>query len=242
LSERIAPCGSAAILRPLERAAAPHDLVDEPDLLRLMHVHAPARDDHLHRACVAHDQRQAHRHAVAADDVPAPLGRAELRVLGRDPDVGEHRGLEPGGERVAVHGGDDGLEDVGLARVAAFARAVVEVRAERIPSAHVAELQLAGVLQVPPGAEGGLTGAGDDKHEGIVVVAEALPRVMQLLVHGPADRVVLAGPVVGQGDDMVLLLVEERFVVHWASVRVPEAYGQQPYGSRISTSPWGVPR
>jgi hypothetical protein len=45
------------------------------------------------------DQRQPRRQPVATDDVPAPLERAELGVLGRDPDVREQRRLETGGAR-----------------------------------------------------------------------------------------------------------------------------------------------
>ena len=83
-------------------------------------------DHELHRLGEADDERQPHGHAVAADDVPAPLERAELGVLGGDADVGEQRRLEAGRERVAVDRRDHRLEDVGLARVAALAGAVVE--------------------------------------------------------------------------------------------------------------------
>ena len=92
------------------------------------------------------------REPVPADDVPAPLQRAELRVLRGDADVREQGRLEARGEGMAVHGGDDGLEDVDLARVATGAGKVVEVAPVLV---EVAELfELGGILQVPPGAEG----------------------------------------------------------------------------------------
>ena len=65
-----------------------------------------------------------------------------------------------------------------------------------------------------PAQNVGLAGAGDDQHERVVVVAEALPGVVQLGVHRAVDRVVLVGPVVGERHDVVVLLVEQRFVVH----------------------------
>ena len=159
LSLRIAPWGSAAIsLRELlgagERLAARHDLVDQPDRERLVGVDAPARDHQLHRPGEADDERQAHGHAVAAHDVPAPLERAELGVLGGDADVGQQRVLQAGRERVPVDGGDHRLEDVGLARIAAGAGAVVEADAVGVVVAELA--QFGGVLQVPAGAEGRL--------------------------------------------------------------------------------------
>src|SRR5437016_1038450 len=57
---------------------------------------------------------------------------------------------------------------------------------------------LRGVLEVPTGAEAALAGAGDDKDEGIVVIAEALPGVVQLRIHRAVDRIVLMGTVVSE--------------------------------------------
>jgi hypothetical protein len=74
--------------------------------------------------------------------------------------------------------------------------------------------QLGSGLQVPAGAEGGLAGTGDDQHEGVVVVSEVLPGVVQLCIHRPVDGVVLMGTVVGQRDDVVFLLVDESLVLH----------------------------
>ena len=101
LSERIAPWGSAAISCASSWARAerlPRGTISLTSPMRSAScdVDAPAGDDQLHRLREADDERQAHGHAVAADDVPAPLERAELRVLGDDPDVGQQRGLEAG--------------------------------------------------------------------------------------------------------------------------------------------------
>src|SRR4051794_30940557 len=60
-----------------ERPALRHHLVRKPDPLCLARVDGPARDDQLHRLRVADDEWEPHGHAVAADDVPAPLERTE---------------------------------------------------------------------------------------------------------------------------------------------------------------------
>ena len=137
----------------------------------------PSPGDHeLHRLGEAHHQGQSDGQAVAADDVPAPLECPELGVLRGDPDVGQKRGLQPRGERVAVHRRDDRLEDVHLSRVATLAGRVVEALAKGVV---VAELrQIGSVLKVPARTERGLSGARDDQDEGIIVVAEPLPRVV----------------------------------------------------------------
>ena len=200
------------LLRALQRLAARHDLVDEPDLACLVNADAPARDDQLHRLGEADDERQPDRHAVAADDVPAPLERSELGVLGGDADVGEQRRLEPGGERVAIDRGDHRLEDVDLARVAALAGRVVQADAERVVVAELVEIR--GVLEVPAGTERRLTSTRDHEHERVVVVAEPLPRVVQLAIHHTVDRVVLLRPVVGQRHNVISLLETKRLIVH----------------------------
>ena len=120
--------------------------------MRLLRADAPPRDHELHRLGEADDERQPYRHAVAADDVPAPLERTELCVLGGDANVGQQRRLQPGGERVPVDGRDHRLEDVGLARVAALAGAVVEADAVGVVVADLAEI--CRVLEVPARAEG----------------------------------------------------------------------------------------
>ena len=57
--------------------------------------------------------------------------------------------------------------------------------------------QSGGVREVPAGAER-VAGAGDHQHEGVVVVAEALPGIVELRVHLAADRVALIRAVVGE--------------------------------------------
>jgi hypothetical protein len=109
--------------------------------LCLLRVDAPPGDDELHRLGKPDDQRQAHRQSVTADDVPAALERAELGILGGDANVGEERRLEARGKRVSIDGRDDGLEDVGLARVAALAWAVVQPDAVGVVVPELAEVR-----------------------------------------------------------------------------------------------------
>ena len=180
------------LVRPGQRRAAGHDLIDQPDALGLAGVDPAPGDDQLHGPGEAHHQRKSRRQPVAAHDVPAPLQGAELRVLGGDPNVGQQRGLQPGGERVAVDRGDHRLEHVDAAGVAARAREVVDGAAEGLPVVDLADLGR--ILEVPSRGERGLARARDDQDEGLVVVAEALPRMVELLGHLAIDRVVQAIP------------------------------------------------
>jgi hypothetical protein len=211
LSTRIAPLRQGGdLVRELDGAAerVVGDLVDEADAQRLLGVDGAAGDDELHRLGEADDERQADGEAVAGDDVPPPLQRAEDRARRRDADVGEQRRLEPRGDGPAVHRGDHRLEDVDAAGVAADAGQRVEVAAELVV---VRPRPLGRVGQVPSGAER-VAGARDDEDERVVVVAEALPRVVQLLVHPAADRVALRGPVVGEDHHMAVRVVPEGLV------------------------------
>jgi hypothetical protein len=71
----------------LQGLALRHHLVRQPDPERLLGVHRPAGDDHLHGPAIADGEGQPDIHPVAADDVPPPLQRPEHGVLGGDPDV-----------------------------------------------------------------------------------------------------------------------------------------------------------
>src|SRR5262249_28083055 len=133
--------------RALERLALRHHLVREPDPKRLLGADLAAGDDQLHRARVADGEVRAPGHAVAADDVPAALERAEDGVLGGDPDVGEQRVLEAGGDGPAVHRRDHRLEDVNPARVAALARRIHDAGPELVPVRPARLPQLPRVLQ-----------------------------------------------------------------------------------------------
>jgi hypothetical protein len=72
------------------------------------------------------------------------------------------------------------------------------------------------VLEVPSGAEG-VALAGDHQDELILRIAEALPGVVELPVHLPADGVSLLGAVVGEHGDVPLVLVAQGLVVHFLS-------------------------
>src|ERR1700751_4752512 len=80
---------------------------------------------------------------------------------------------------------------------------------------EVAKLgQLRSVLEIPAGAKSRLAGAGDHQNKGAVVIAETLKRLVELSVHVSAYGVVLLGPIVGEDDDVFLLLVLEGFIAH----------------------------
>src|SRR6201997_1232803 len=219
--------------RALERLAARHHLVDQADALRFADVDAPAGDDELHRFGETDDQRQPYSQPVAGDDVPAPLERAKLCVLRGDADVGEHGGLEPGGEGIAVHRRDDRLEDIDAAGVAADAGKVIKVFAVLIEVAKLGQLR--GVLQIPARAESRFASAGDHQNKGAVVIAEALKRLMELSIHAAAYGVVLLGPIVGEDDDVLLLLVLEGLVAHDTHKYLKSKYPK--YKSRRETPP-----
>ena len=118
----------------------------------------------------------------------------------------------PAAKRVSVHRGDHRLEHVDAAGVPALAGVREQAATVGVPIAGIGRSR--GVGQVPAGAEGGVARAGDHEHERRVVVAEALPRVVQLPVHRPVDGVVLLRPVVGQRDHVAVLRVVERVVAH----------------------------
>jgi len=69
-------------------------------------------------------------------------------------------------------------------------------------------------LQVPAGAERRVPCAGDHEDKCLVVVAEALPCVVELAIHHSVDGVVLLGPVVRERHDMISQLVSKRFITH----------------------------
>ena len=178
-----------------------------------MRVDWAAGDDHLHRLCVADDQRQPDGHPVPGDDVPTALESAEDRVFGDDPDIGQERVLEAGRDRPAIHRRYHGLEDVGPARVSAVPGRVVEVGPELVP---VAGRRRSRVREIPARTER-LALTRDHEHKGVVLVAKARPGIVKLGVHLPADRVSLVGTVVGENGDMAVPLVANRFVGHWSS-------------------------
>jgi len=63
------------------------------------------------------------------------------------------------------------------------------------------------VLDVGAGTEC-LAGTGENGDPGVLVVAEAEPRGVQRLAHPAVDRIATPGPVVRDGDDMPVLVIE----------------------------------
>ena len=80
-------------------------------------------------------------------------------MLGGDADVAPGGRLQAGGEAVAVDGGDGRLEDVDAARVAHVALGVVGAGPQPVHAPR-AQVHLRDHLQVGPGGEGAVAGAG----------------------------------------------------------------------------------
>ena len=93
--------------RRVQQLRARHRLLDEPPVVGLRARDRVAAEVEVERAPVADEARQPLRAAAARDQAELDLRLAELRVLGRDPDVARHRELEPAAEAVAVDRGDD---------------------------------------------------------------------------------------------------------------------------------------
>ena len=125
-----------------------------------------------------------------------------------------------------------GLKTSTRPRVAAVAGGVVDVGAELVP---LRARPVGGVLEVPAGAEG-VAGAGDHEHERLVVVAEAPPGMVELLVHPPRDRVALLRAVVGEHGDVVVDLVGDLLVLH--RLRLPPKIGRVS-GKRYHVTTFG---
>src|SRR5262249_49773312 len=122
------------------------------------------------------------------------------------------RGLESGGEGIAVHRRDDRLEDIDAAGGAADAGEVIKGFSGLIEVAKLGPLPR--VLQIPARAESRLAGPRDHPNEGAVVIAESLKRLVELSVHPAAYGVVLLGPIVGQDNDVLMLLVLQGLIAH----------------------------
>ena len=65
------------------------------------------------------------------------------------------------------------------------------------------------LLDVLPGREGAVAGAGDEGYPGVVVLAEVHPYLAEGLVHGAVEGVEDLGAVEGNVGDVVTLLVED---------------------------------
>src|SRR5262249_9044195 len=101
----------------------------ETDAERFGGRHAHAGEDHLEGLTTSHQTWQALGTSAARDEGEVDLGQAELRVLGRDPDIAGQGELEAAAEGEAADGGDDGL------------RATLHLRAEVEPLARLAEVR-----------------------------------------------------------------------------------------------------
>ena len=148
-------------------------------------------------------QLQPLRQPDRADDrrhTDAHLGKAELRVLARDDEVAPRHEREPVAEAVAVHRGDDGLEDLPAALERVDASASPRTCPRTRPPSPAPSRRSA------PDAER-LARAGDDRDPRVLLVAEAGERVVEIVAHLAVDRVERLGPVVRDRRDMTVELV-----------------------------------
>src|SRR3546814_2838215 len=79
------------------------------DALRFVGIDRTAGQDHVERAALADDPRQADGAAVDERHAPAAAIDAEYRAGGGDAEVAPEREFEPAGDRVALDRGDHRL-------------------------------------------------------------------------------------------------------------------------------------
>ena len=152
-----------------------HDLVHQPDAVRLVRVNGPPGEDQLERAAEADDPRQPLRAAVDQRHAPAALEQAESRALGGDAQVAPQRKLDAARQAPARDRRDRRLlrHDAGEAH-----RAFGVVGLERRDR-----------LEIGARAEGDVSGAGQDHHARVVVGLERSQRLAERLRGRPVDGV-----------------------------------------------------
>jgi hypothetical protein len=176
-----------------------HDAADEPERERLGGVEAPPGEDDLQRALLRDEPGEADRAAGGGDQAARHLREPELRAGGGHDDVARERELQPTGQGVAVHRGDDRLG----------ARHADEPRERRRVVAQPGALPGRDGPQVRARAERAAL-AGEDRDAGLRVGVEALDGGDELAVDRGVDRVEPLGapqrdprdvPVAFVGDD-----------------------------------------
>ena len=132
-------------------------------------------------------------------------------MIGRHDNVTSQDELETTTGRHAVDGRDDGLRAVEVAGNAT----------ERGPLLALQVTTLRGPfgrdLEVVPGTERTVTGAGENRHPHLGVVAEVFPDLLELEVRLQVEGVHPVGPVEGHDRDMVSLLIPDELVIHGLS-------------------------
>ena len=80
--------------------------VHKPHLLGLLRGQALAGEDQAHPVHRAHQRREAIGPAEAGHEAQLHFGKAELRIIARDPVIAGERHLQPAAQAMAVHHGD----------------------------------------------------------------------------------------------------------------------------------------
>ena len=124
-------------------------------------------------------------------DVPAPVHDAELRVVGRDPDVARHRELHAAREAVAVDRGDDRLPHGDALRDPPEVRPLVGAPA--VPLRRALRDPLDVGAQVGPRTERLLALSGENRDVELRVVAEVAPDAPEVVIHLLVETVLVLG-------------------------------------------------
>ena len=109
-------------------------------------------------------------------------------------------------------------EDVEPLRIPAVAFAVVHGDPEFVVGAHAG--QGCRVVQIPSGRKGLVSGPSEDGNECILIVPKGFPGMLQFQTGGLVDAIVHRRAVDGDGDDVVVLVVEDVAVVHDKPLRL----------------------
>src|SRR4051794_13406359 len=195
--------GLGDLERALEMAAVADDFGDDAPVECLGRVDDAPAEDQVEPAAEADDARQALRAAVDQGHAPAALGEAELRILGRDPQIAPQRELESARQAPSGDRGDGRLGG----------RAPGE--AERARLAHQAGAERIDRLEVGTRAEGHAPGAGDDQHARAVVGLELLERVLQRVGRRSVDGVAPLLAIDGEDSGGADALEDYQPPCHW---------------------------
>ncbi len=184
------------------------DSPDQAHVVRSLRVDALPRQQQLHRIGPVDSLREAYRRHNGRDS-EHHLRETEFSPIARQDEVTPGGKGEPVTQAVAVHGGDDGLEDLPSALEGIERRLLPECPGELT---H----RTGSVAQIPAGAEGPPR-PGDDCHPRVLIVTKARKRIVEVTPHLGVDCVERSGSVVGDGGH-VAIKPERDCVAHRAPV------------------------
>ena len=182
-------CGSSASSAAsssstLARLAFGHDAIGQPHRQRFGGIDRAAGQDHVHRATMPDDPRQAHRAAVDQRHPPPSAEDTHYRVLLDDPHIAPQRQLQTTRDRISADRGDHRLRQHHPARPHRAGPGAV----------HRVGIRRAERLEIGSGTECSVIAPqhGDGSR---VVLVELVERRVQLGGRGPVDGVARLGPV-----------------------------------------------